>query len=420
MSDSSIRADCRWSRIAALTPDPLAHVRFNLCRPSMTTLHLKQPIALPFTPRPHVPGDVTEERLRILRIRSRFELDRVAHYRQVIIDLTDLIPRAERFLARIGQVDTELSLNECELVYREIQHFRLSTLPSIGFGPIPIDQIDTTDIVSCRCACQALVLQLALNHIAATILRYWLEFADVNASTPSPQKRLYLACLDNARATMDTLPVVRALVSSRLGPFIVPFIASNLFNAATTFAIPVLRAVRYWSSLDTTKDIASLPHWPDACDPRNRAPLPASSAVGRLPPAIYTDSTVKESAMNILVILDALTVFNANPLGQSVARKLNGLITHYGIRDVTKFQNGYDPSLVISQSGMSFSPVQPQTITPVSNDGLQPNSAEQSIQGIDVSDDMTFINSLLQMDQSIWEGLLQAGALTDKDGQPVV
>ena len=47
---------------------------------------------------------------------------------------------------------------------------------------------------------------------------------------------------------MDTIPAVKALVASRHGPVIAPLVAANCFNAATSFAVPVLRARWYWAN----------------------------------------------------------------------------------------------------------------------------------------------------------------------------
>lgn len=394
------RADSRWTRLYG-GEDPLAQVRINLCRPNMHPFHLTSPISLPLPSRPND----AEARFRNLRIRSQFEIDRVASYRHVINDVAALVPRVQDFTERTGHVDTEVLLGECELIYRDVLQFFEGTLPSLGFSPVPAAMIDPTDIVSCRHACQGLILHLGLSHIAASLLRYWLEIGDIHESSPSLQKRLYTACLDNARRSLDTIPAVKIIVGSRQGPFVVPFIAANLFNAATSFAIPVLRSVRYWTSQDAAKDIAALPAWPDGMDPRRKPPLQES--IGRLPPGIYTDATVKECATNILFILDTLTELNANPLGQVAERRLASLISQYGLRDVTNVPINvpYDPSM--------------GSLLP--DFGIPVDSAPTfDTSGIDSSDDFAFLNSLLQMDGSVWEGLLEAGALTRTDGKPVI
>ena len=419
--------------------------------------NLSHPVKLLLPPRSHVAGDMVEQGFRILRIRSQEEIHHVARYRHMLSDLTDLLPRVAVFVKRIDKVDTEVSLAECELLLREINQWWDVTLPAAGFAEVAPENIDATNIVSCRYAAQALILRLALGHISANLLRYWLEVGDINASSPSPHKRLYQACLDNAKRALDAVPTVRKLVESRHGPFIVPFIALNLFNAATSFAIPVLRSVRYWSSRDTSMDIASLPAWPDSSDPRNRPPVPSHSALGRLPPGIYNDSMVKECATNILVILDALSTLNANPLGQTAERRLNELITQYGLRDVTTVQAQvpYHPGLIAPPPPPCAAPVMGPMGLPLDPDGRagtnnhshgdnQPRPQQPPIMGpsgrhvgegqppvppapempgssgFEYTDDMAFISSLLQMDASVWEGLLEAGALTGRDGQPVV
>lgn len=393
----SIIAVHRWSRIFG-GENPLGEVRMNLCRPNMAASHLTSPISLPLPAR----ASDGEASFRIIRVRSVDELERVARYRHTIVDMAALVPRVKAFTERTGQVDAEVLLGECELIYRDVLHFREVTLVSADFSVPPVGSIDPTDIVSCRRACQGLIMHLGTAHIAANLLRYWLEIGDIHESSPSLQKRLYAACLDNARQSMDAIPAVKVVVASRQGPFVVPFIAANLFNSATSFAIPVLRSVRYWTTKDAASDIAALPAWPESMDPRNRPPL--HDSVGRLPPGIYTDATVKECATNILFILDTLTELNANPLGQMAENRLAALISQYGLRDAANvpFNVPYDPAM-----GMVHQTVPTQDV-PV----------EPSV--LDVNDDFAFLNSLLQMDGSVWEGLLEAGALTRTDGKEIV
>ena len=316
-------------------------------------------------------------------------------------------------------------------------------MPSEQFGAPSADDVDLTNIVSCRYASQSLVLNLAIGHIAANLLRHWLEFGDIGPSSPSPQRRLYAACMDNAKRTMETIPVIKALVSGKHGPMPVPFMAVNLFNAATSYAIPVLRSVRYWTSHDTQADISSLPVWPGP-DPRN--PPESQRSTGRLPLSIYTDSTVKDCATNILVILDGLSELKANPLGVIAERRLGALISQYGLRDAASVAESYpclydpasDPTLHESRpSSKGPTPQITPPVLPYPEAGIPTGSGPEhpavithpvigpsviaSQMGEDAAstDDFTFLNSLLQMDESIWEGLLEAGALTRSDGHPV-
>jgi len=468
----------------------------------MTARNLSSPVNLDL---PYRAGEY-DYCFRIIRVRSKDELSRISRYRHLMLDTLELIPRTVAFQRRIGFVDPEVLLGECEIIYRDIQFWLEYKLPSEQFGtPAPSD-IDPTSIVSCRYASQALLLNLAVTHIAANLLRHWLEFGDIGPSSPSPQRRMYTACLENAKRTMDTIPTIRVLMDAKHGPMAVAFTAMNLFNAATSYAIPVLRAVRYWTSRDTQADISSLPIWPD----RNPPALQRDS--GRLPLSIYTDSTVKECATNILVILDALSGLRANPLGHMAERRLGALIAQYGLRDAASVAESYpylydpanDPTIregvfgptaglsaVAMQQGQqvrsasqghqppqvqqvqppqqnqhgqapgpgaiasrapttaSSSTHTPAHLTPRPNSvpdvtpvlpypsagipsGIGPDRQEYHHttvgpnliagmgglgEGGESTDDFTFLSSLLQMDESIWEGLLDMGATAPANGQ---
>jgi len=362
-----------------------------------------------------------------------------------MLDALDLIPRVVAFQRRIGYIEPEVLLRECEIVYRDLLFWLEYKLPSEQFGePTPGD-IDPTNLVSCRYAAQALVLNLVVGHMAANLLRHWLVFDEVGPSSPFPQRRMYAACLDNAKRIMGFIPTIKALVPAKHGPMTVPFMALNLFNAATSYAIPVLRAVRYWTSRDTQADISSMPMWPIAY-PRN--PPALQRTAGRLPISIYTDSTVKECATNILVILDGLSELKANPLGQVAERRLAALITQYGLRDAASVAESYpclydpanDPTLRGHHGDTVDGPVQTQTqistqpLLPYPNTGIPTglgsdhSSFQQPVVGptliagqmgesAGTTDDFTFLSSLLQMDESIWKGLLEAGVMTRTDGQ---
>ena len=402
---------CRWSEFYG-TPDPFARTRLNLCRPDMTPIPIDRPVVLDL-PAPHnLASKQPDASFRVLRIRSQAELDRVYRLRHIMGDIADIIPRVQAYLRRIGTVDSDILLSECELLYRELQAWWEVRLPQQGFAVPAVEDLDPTDIVSCRNASQSLVLALATGHIAANLLRHWLEVSDITASSPSPHKRLYAACLDNAKRCMETIPLIKALVKSKQGPIIVSFMAGNLFNAATSYAIPVLRAVRHWTARDTQPDIASLPHWPGD-DPRNPPQRPTASS-GHLPMGIYSDSTVKECATNILVILDGLSELKANPLGQQAEKRLGALIAQYGLRDAQSAgeQYAYDPSF-------NFVGHTPKSVEEIPFPGHMPTATTDPTFGMSAqtADDFAFLNSLLQMDGSIWEGLMEAGAISGINGQ---
>ena len=409
---TGVEAERRWSQFYG-APDPFAGTRVNLCRPEMAPIPTTRPVVLNL-PAPHnLASKQPDARFRVLRLRSEEELDRVYRLRHIMGDIADSIPRVQAYLRKIGKVDSDILLSECELLYRDLQAWVEIRLPQQGFTVPAVEDLDPTDIVSCRYASQSLVLSLAIGHISANLLRHWLEVSDITSSSPSPHKRLYAACLDNAKRCMETIPLIKALVKSKQGPVIVSFMAGNLFNAATSYAIPVLRAVRHWTARDTQPDIASLPHWPGD-DPRN-PPQRANPASGHLPMSIYSDSTVKECATNILVILDGLSELKANPLGQQAEKRLGALISQYGLRDAQSAgeQYVYDPSF----NFVGHTPKSVEEI-PFPNQAIPPINGEQTFgMTAQTSDDFAFLNSLLQMDGSIWEGLMDAGALSGLNGQ---
>lgn len=408
-------AHVRWSQFYG-TPDPFANTRINLCRPELVAIPITRPVVLDL-PAPHnLAAKQPDATFRVLRIRSRDELDRVYRLRHIMSDIADVIPRVQSYLRKVGKVDSDILLSECELLYRDLQAWWEVRLPQQGFAVPAVQDLDPTDIVSCRYASQSLVLSLAIGHISANLLRHWLEVSDITASSPSPHRRLYAACLDNAKRCMETIPLIKALVKSRQGPIIVSFMAGNLFNAATSYAIPVLRAVRHWTARDTQPDIASLPHWPGD-DPRNPPQRTTNTAPGHLPMSIYSDSTVKECATNILVILDGLSELKANPLGQQAEKRLGALIAQYGLRDAQSAgeQYAFDPSF-------NFVGHTPKSVEEIPFPGQNQNAhtgLNDQMFGVSTqtADDFSFLNSLLQMDGSIWEGLMEAGAISGLNGQ---
>lgn len=234
----------------------------------------------------------------------------------------------------------ERLMSHCDTVHRAIAHWREVRLPAAGFPFIRAADIDLTSPNSCQHAAQSLLNHHAMGHIDAVILRHWLDIDVGQIPSSALHPYLHAECLANAERSMDTIPTLRALLTTRYAPFVTSFAAGNLFNAATCFAIPVLRAVHLWSSQSQEEDIRLLPAWPDDHDihPRSHShPTTADSVRSTLPATIYIDSKIKRYANNMLVILDVLSILKASPLEELAEARLGMLIQKYGLRDSQAF-----------------------------------------------------------------------------------
>lgn len=390
-------------------PDPIADVRVNLNRPADTPdTSLRCPISLPpfHLPLPFETSSPSPRHnlpFRVLRLKSDEEVRRTASFYRVRFDMRDIFALVRDYLHRLHRdpsTDRQNVIDHCADVNRQIDEWKHTILPSAGF-PLPqMDSVDFSDPLACRTVAQSLLLHDIIGRMAAQILRHWLDvdhddgLAPISASlaetlaltlTRPTLQTLQVACLDNAARVVSTIPTVKALLHSRMGPFLVTMSAANLFNAATTFAIPLLRAVRQLAgaSEQTSRDeVLRLPVWPEDVYPQP-PDRTGPGRMGRLPSVIYNDESIRGYAVNILLILDALSHFRASPLGEAAEKRLESLITQYGLKDSqggVQYERPLSPSFLESADA-SIEVGTSVNVTPVDNpppsQHLDPRNAPQ-------------------------------------------
>ena len=89
---------------------------------------------------------------QIQRIRSPLEIARNVQYRDLILDVTDLMPRYQAYKLCIGKIDNDVLLSERETLYRDLFSWRDEKLPAAGYSRPNVDDIDISEIVSCHFA----------------------------------------------------------------------------------------------------------------------------------------------------------------------------------------------------------------------------------------------------------------------------
>lgn len=263
--------------------DPLASVHVNVCRPNPITPPLTTPINL------HLDLDPKPPPFRIFRVRSSEEIDLSTKFIDLLYRFSSRLPSIGRYTALLRGTPQDLDLlaSQCDVIFRDLSKMREVLLPQNGFAERTPAEVDLGNPVVCRQATQAALLNHFTSHVSAIILRNWLSLSQDDVVVNSVRLKLQQACLENAERTMGTIPMIRALMACQHKPFIGPFASANLFNAATTFAIPVFRAVKIWTQRDGEEDVQALPLWPekgyvDMLLPRGAQPNPTS-----LPSTIY-------------------------------------------------------------------------------------------------------------------------------------
>jgi len=388
--------------------DPLDGQRINVCRPSFIRPSPTQPVRLQFEPRSE-----NEPAFRIHRLKSKHEETRTELFIQLSTDIADLAPQVRAHLLEVeAGRDVGVLASRCLDLYRRLADIRDGRLPSAGYGEIVIGKVDFTDPFACREVSQGLVLQHANGTLIALILRHWLTWPVESITATSGREDLATtlrqACITNAEKSMRTIGAVRALIDCRYGPLVAPFATSNFFNAAMVFVIPVLRAVKIGVLGDREAEIRALPEWPEEIFPlgleiaqsaNSHQSLPPDDAHPHrggsttLPSTIYSDPMIRECANNALCILDGLTMLKASPLGETAERNLALLVQQYGLRDSYN-----SPPLLSDLLDVDTS------ANPVS-DWAWPTWTGPHESPPPEGD---LFDQLMQMDPSIWQGLLDA------------
>lgn len=320
----------------------------NICRPTLSSHDLLAPIHL------DLPG--SDLPLRLFRVKSQEEYRICASYRELMTDFSDVMPKVHRLMTtlpsaeRYGSDEWAKAVEETYKVQQEMREWREKKLPLAG---LVVGPVDPESPLSCHRQARSVLFHHAVGCVEGIITRHWLTMGKFGSAL---QQHLHDECLMNAQRAFNTIPTVRALLETRHAPFVSTFIVCGLFNAATCFAIPLLRAVN-------AMDKVVLPAWPEEVIPS------AEQKINTL--AVFNQADIKQYANNILIILDVLAAFNALPCGKLAQDRLEALIQQFGLRSV------------------------PQTHT------------ETLWTGMEMMDPFPGLwDELLQMDPGVWEGLL--------------
>jgi hypothetical protein len=348
----------------------------NLCAPSPLHPFLKAPIELGLA------GEA-ELGFRVLRTVSRSEQAKSAEFHRLMLEVDIMVTEIRQYHLKVFNNGLENGrerhnlVSLCQSLYDSLFDLRERRAPRVGFGDSNLAELDLSDPASARLSAMILVIHNAIGFLMSSVTRPWLI---EEARTPA-ESALHDACLEAATKAMSLMDVTRALVATRNAPFVPAFSSGNLFNSATAFTIPVLRAVKLWTADDRDKDIQDLKIIPNLHD-RNSA-MPDAGVPRILPSTIYIDGTIRTYANNILLILDTLKALNLSPLGHEAERRLSMLIQKFGLRESQEYDVPFQPDMAWGGN--------PTWVTPP--------EAEQPM-------DPAVFNQLLLLDSDIWTGLM--------------
>ena len=470
----------RWKQIYTFY-DNLADTTLNICRPDLRPVALRVPLDLdlpvdggahwPDRASYRVPDPITNaSEFRVLRVKPATELERTAKFQLFLMEVTDLVPQ----ITRVQNAATDEGRAEmAHSVYLQLLRMRDVRKDELGLSDDLLKTLDTNEEVQRRLALQILVARSGYGHITGYLLRPWLSSA--NAASLSPDSgyptlhaRLATAALENAEYCMKSIPLVQAMLPYPQANMIGAFISANLFNAATAFAVPVLRAVQAWRNTgDSDEDVRALPAWPSSFYPFHtkggaQPPIdwPGSSRTNNpqqsstrgpdadIAAAQHLGGNVGMYANWILLILDTLTLLKSNYLGKEAEERLRALVDAHHIRDGTRVRNAathpFDFGVAVAGVGIrDADPGMAQggfpvgsgvnaeleadlraisgdatAVDPMLQQGtgmLSAGDAAMAGRGIGTDPaamgvDLRWLDELLSMDSSIWDGLLRDGS----------
>ena len=267
------------------------------------------------------------------------------------------------------------------------------------------------------------------------------------ASAPPPSaqatallRRLQMTNLDNAGLAIRNFSALKTLMAAQLAPCVSVHSIINLFNAANTFAVPILRAARDAQRHVDAEDVLPLPLWPDWTAISTVSMASSCNAhIGvedaEVSTLNFSVEEIKGYATKVLQVLDLLSLLHAVPLGESAKARLKALATKYKLREVS---NGMvDPVVYGFHPTRSSDFVLPGDVNTFSAQERQHSGSETTtdhlhylaphspsstaaLPTLDLgpldsfggltsgpSADNTFLSELLALDPSIWETLLE-------------
>lgn len=376
-----------------MAPDILRDVRVNLCRPSRPRNTLHSPIKLALAGSADLP-------LRVFRIRSEEELQLSGIYQETILDFSLFLPRVRHLTEILASDDpnsTHEALNYSNRLQEEMREWREVKLPGVRLQLPQVHEIELDSPASCHRAARALLMHSAVICIEGYITRHWLTRG---REGPPLQRYLHDESLHNAQRSFDSIPVVRAMLATRHAPFVSSFIVFGLFNAATCFAIPLLRAVHVMTGR-AEEQIRIMPTWPEGEPIPSLIPKPHSPPANS-PPTFYPDADIKRYASNILVVLDMLSILNALPCGKLAQDRLERLVQQFDLRQTPVV--GHD---IYSRATMADNTATPWD-SAAAGGNLGEFAGERALGVQDPVDSFPGMwDELLQLDPGIWQDLLK-------------
>lgn len=376
-----------WAIMHEPTSNALQNCRVNLCDPSATHPYLKAPLDL------NLPGEA-DLPFRVFRMISKGERQASQNFIKVLVSIDRIVPEVRAWRLRLDRgYSSELEkldlVGRSQSVYTSLVDIRNREAPEAGFDDGKINSYNLSDPASARMAAMTLLLHNAIEFLMTSVTRHWLTN---NNPSSSAEQALQDACLETANRAIKWMDVSKALVTTRNAPFVPAFASANLFNAATAFTVPVLRAVKLWTTSNRDEDVKDLPTIPNNSLHHRIAngwaiPPNETSSRGSLPTTIYIDSTIRGYANNILLILDTLKALNVSPLGEETEQRLEMLIKRYGLRDS---QDWDMPPQQQPAQDMNWTGDLTWTTPPEGGEPMNP----------------AYLNQLLLLDGDIWQGLM--------------
>ncbi|KAK4684323.1 hypothetical protein P7C73_g5862, partial [Tremellales sp. Uapishka_1] len=375
-------------RLAEYRAGETPNTSSNICRSSHPSDPLVTPVNLS-----EKDNAAAETTFRILRLRGPAEDQRSTAYRIISFEITGFFTRVSP--SNNGGHDLSFFAEKARATLEELMSWKQQRIIGSGFNLTPVEGFDLEDLLACQKLAQVVYLHHAYYSVVGILLRPWLAERKINPTATE----LYLqqACLDNAEATKDTIPHIRVLIASRRAPIILPWLASNLFYAAITFASPVIRAVTHTSAFEKDEAVRRLLSIPDtfAKDPwiDQVAPPLGVFDVQPVPIEVFGNVDIWRCATNMLTILDGMSVLKSSPFSSQAQSRLEELIQQTGLRETEAILGGYT------------------TAPPPSIPAVQ--IPECSVSWGEPPTDAALFEQLLQMGPAIWEQLATYPGSTD-------
>ena len=308
----------------------------------MTGLRLTRPLKLTDVHFDH--DSQPEPAVRLFRLKSGAEVKQTATYAELALEIRDMYPTLRKYHRNVSTSTTEegreAALRNCTEILAYLGDMRRVKLPACGYPAPNENNLDSMDLVSCGKAAQGLVLHGDITHMTWCILRRWILAPPLPAQAMSLLRRIQVAYLDNARFAIQHFDPLRDVISARLSPYVTTTIIINLYNAATTLALPVLRYARgMGQKIFDVRDVTSTSIWPNGPSGRsvretaNTAPLKSESIA--LSTMSFSELEVRQYAADVLRVLEMLSFLDACRLGESAKSALATLIGKYSIKDIS-------------------------------------------------------------------------------------